>query len=52
MKRRKKYAKIVRDIELDLSKHAGKDIALELINASTQWYREAASWADIKLVTE
>jgi hypothetical protein len=40
------------DVEVDLSDYAGRNIALELINAPTSWDCEAGYWADIELVSE
>jgi hypothetical protein len=40
------------DVEIDLSKYAGKEINLELVNQPTGWAFEGGYWAEIKLVSE
>ncbi|NUM52227.1 MAG: ADP-ribosylglycohydrolase family protein [Candidatus Hydrogenedentes bacterium] len=39
-----------RNVEIDLAPHAGKTIAIELLNQPTGWFCEAAYWAEIALV--
>jgi arylsulfatase A-like enzyme len=36
--------------QIDLSKHAGKTISVELLNQATGWSHEAAYWSRIKIV--
>ena len=36
--------------QIDLSKHAGKTVSVELLNQATGWSHEAAYWSRIKLV--
>ena len=38
------------DFQLDLTKHAGKKIKIELENRASDWTFEAAYWSQIKLV--
>ena len=37
------------DIEIDLSKYAGKTVKLELCNQATAWKFEAAYWSRIAI---
>jgi arylsulfatase A len=39
-----------RKFQIDLSKHAGKTVSVELLNQATGWSHEAAYWSRIKLV--
>ena len=39
-----------RKFQIDLSKHAGKTVSVELLNQATGWSHEAAYWSSIKLV--
>ena len=39
-----------RKFQIDLSKHAGKTVGVELLNQATGWSHEAAYWSRIKLV--
>ena len=39
-----------RKYQIDLSKHAGKTVNVELLNQATGWSHEAAYWSRIKLV--
>jgi len=39
-----------RRLQVDLSKYAGKSVAIELQNRATGWSYEAAYWSQIKLV--
>ena len=41
-----------RDIQVDLSRYAGSEILLELINVANGWSYEAAYWGKIAIVTE
>ena len=36
-------------VEIDLSKYAGKEVKLELVNKATGWRYEAGHWAEISL---
>jgi len=40
------------DIAVDLSKYAGKEVKLELVNQPSEWKFEAAYWAKIELVSK
>jgi hypothetical protein len=40
------------EVEVDLSRYAGKNVELELINQATGWHYEAGLWAEIALITE
>jgi hypothetical protein len=37
------------DVNVDLSKYAGQEVKLELVNEPTDWHYEAAFWAEISL---
>jgi hypothetical protein len=39
-----------RKFQIDLSKHAGKTISVELLNQATGWSHEAAYWSRIEIV--
>jgi arylsulfatase A-like enzyme len=39
-----------RKFQIDLSKHVGKTVSVELLNQATGWSHEAAYWSRIKLV--
>jgi len=39
-----------RKFQIDLSKHAGKTVSVELLNHATGWSHEAAYWSRIKLI--
>jgi hypothetical protein len=39
-----------RKFQINLSKHAGKTVSVELLNQATGWSHEAAYWSRIKLV--
>lgn len=41
-----------RDIQVDLSEYAGKEVMLELLNGSNDWAWEAGYWANIAVVSE
>ena len=41
-----------RDITVDLSRYAGRAVAVELINEPTGWRYEAAYWAQIAIETD
>jgi hypothetical protein len=36
--------------EVDLSKHAGKTVSVELLNQATGWSHEAAYWSRVQIV--
>jgi len=40
------------DVNVDLSKYAGQEVKLELVNEPTDWHYEAAYWAEILLQSE
>jgi hypothetical protein len=40
------------EVEVDLSKFAGKRVKLELVNEPTEWRYEAAHWSKIAIVSE
>jgi len=40
------------DIAVDLSRYAGKEVKLELVNQPSEWKFEAAYWAKIELVSK
>jgi hypothetical protein len=39
-------------VEVDLSKHAGKEVKIELLNQATEWAFEAGYWDAIQIVSE
>lgn len=39
------------DIKIDLSKYAGREINLQLLNAANGWFYEAGYWGEIKVVS-
>lgn len=41
-----------REVRVDLSKYAGKEISLELVNQPSGWAWEAGYWTEIKLVSD
>ena len=40
------------EVEVDLSRFAGRSVKLELVNQPTEWHFEAAHWAEIAIQTE
>jgi len=39
-------------VDVDLSRYAGQEIKLELVNKASDWHDEAGYWAKIKIVTD